>query len=472
MAKQKNLLIFLLFLAYLSSPSRVTANRELAMIKAAEKAEAQLVEEEYLADLHEKIAKEKREITSKTGERFSLRQSGSLKNETAYRISRPREFTKIKEQLILSETGKFSDSLHFKISGRAYYDAVFDLTDNFQHNVRSDEGHEFELRDTYLDLSFGPWDMRLGKQQIVWGEAVALFFADAVNARDLREFILPDFDMIRIPQWGTDVEFSKENFHAELVWLPILEFDKLGVSGSEFAFPYPLPSADTPFTTKDPAQPKNSFDNSEAGLRLSYILNGWDLSGFYLHTWNKMPVNYRSINSGIFNFSPEYKRMDVIGATFAKEIKDVVLKGEFVFNDKDYFSILDTNNPDGIVRRNSLNYLLGVDYTFFHKIDSNFQFMQNVIFDFPGSLVGQKKIRNSFALWLKTGFFDNKFEPELTVVTSLTDIDILYRPRLNIKLKDGWGYRFGADIFQGTSSGVFGMFDKKSRIYSELTYSF
>src|SRR3989338_5992448 len=77
----------------------------------------------------------------------------------------------------------------------------------------------------------------------LWG----FFFADVVNAKDLREFILPEFDLIRIPQWGIDAEYTKKNFHAEFLWLPILEFNKIGVRGAEFEFPYPVPEG-TVFT--------------------------------------------------------------------------------------------------------------------------------------------------------------------------------------------------------------------------------
>ena len=202
-------------------------------------------------------------------------------------------------------------------------------------------------------------------------------------------------------------------------------------------------------------------------------MNGWDVSTFYLHTWNRSPVFYRTITpSGVFNFSPAYKRIDVIGATFAKEINDIVLKGEFVFNKDDYFSILDNQDADGIVRRSFLNYLLGLDYTFFGKIDTSLQFMQKIISHFPAFLANEEELRNYLALWIKTGFFNGKLEPELTVVTSLMEEDVMYRPRINLKIKNNWRFRFGTDIFQGRPSGIFGKFDKKSRLYSELTYNF
>ena len=456
-------------------PVMAFANRETEINAALQKTEAQRLAYEYAQNLHQKISTEKEtyEKAPKFWDGLSLHQAGSLKNETAYRIVGRKQWTKIKNQIILSEAGKFSDALRFKISGRAYYDLVYNVTHNYPGNVRANQGGEIELRDTYLDYSNGPWDIRMGKQQIVWGEAVALFFADVVNARDLREFVLPEFNLIRIPQTGIDLEYSKDKFHTEIVWLPVLEFDKLGVFGSDFAPLLPLPSTQTPFAIpQDPSVPKNSFNNSEAGLRLSYLLNEWDFSAFYLHTWNRQPVMYRTINSGIYVFSPSYKRLDVYGATFAKEIMDCILKGEFVFNRDDYFPIIDAGNDSGIVRRNVLNYLIGLDHKFFKKVDVNFQLMQRIIFDYPGMLFGEKESNTSFALWIRTSFFNNKIEPEYIFVTSLLELDTMHRPRVSIRLNDSCKLRFGADIFQGSSMGVFGRYKKKSRIYSEFTYNF
>jgi len=463
---------FFLFLFFLSPFFPALAEENIELAKFVKEVEAEKFASLYTLDLRARIGQEKYDTIKPLSEKFSLRQSGSLKNETAYRITHPTEFTKIRNQLILSEAGKFSDNLRFKVSGRAYYDAVFALTHNFPSNVRSDMQSEVELRDTYMDYSKGPWDIRIGKQQVVWGEAIALFFADTVNAKDLREFILPDFDMIRIPQWGVDLEYSKNNFHAEFVWMPVPEMNKLGVTNSEFAFPLPLPSSGTPFTYFDPSKPKTSLNNSEAGLRLSYLLNGWDFSAFYLHTWNKSPVNFRSISAGVYEFSPAYKKLDIFGATFAKEINEIVLKGEFVYNKDDYFQTYDSSVENGVLRRSWLNYLLGVDYTFFGKIDTAFQFMQKVIFNYSNLLTNEYNVNNSIALWLKTGFFNGALEPELTVVSSLMTQDLMIRPRINYKFMNNWLLRFGADIFQGKDTGTFGMFNKKSRLYSELSYNF
>jgi hypothetical protein len=43
---------------------------------------------------------------------------------------------------------------------------------------------------------------------------------------------------------------------------------------------------------------------------------------------------------------------------------------------------------------------------------------------------------------------------------------------VTVKLTDALQWRVGADIFQGRPLGVFGRFDNKSRLYTELTYYF
>lgn len=400
-----------------------------------------------------------------------LQVHGQLRQETAYRVDDSGEFTKLKQQALLTEQIRLNEHLSASATQRLYYDAVFDLTDNFPSSVESDQEFEAEARETYLDYSQGPFDVRLGKQQIVWGDAVGLFFADVVNAKDLREYILPDFDLIRIPQWGLDAEWSGDVAHAEFVWLPVLAFDKLGVTGSEFEFPRPVPLG-VASTLTDPATPPSSFNNSEVGTRLSYLLNGWDVSLFYFYTWDKLPVLFRTIQSGVYNFAPAYRRAHLLGGSFSKALSDVVLKGEWVLNPQQHFSTLDATDADGVVQRSVIDYLVGLDYTFFDRLETNVQLMQRVIPNHPDLLANEDTTRTHLSVWLKTAWFDGKVEPELLFISRLSEQDLLYRPKVTVDVTDSLQWRMGADIFQGNSSGLFGRFDKHSRIYTELRFQF
>lgn len=402
---------------------------------------------------------------------------GFVKNETAYRIASPHELAKVKNILFLTTEGQFTSSVGYRASGRFYYDAVFDLMDTYSKSVEEDQEDEAELRDTYLDVSTGNLDVRIGKQQIVWGEAVGLFFADVVNPKDLREFILPDFDQIRIPVWSADVEYYYQGSHLELVWMPFPKFNRLGVPGSEFEFALPAVPSGAVITSENEKKPSKNFENGEVGFRLSRSVEGWDLAGFYLYGYDYFPTLFRRIsaapltNQAIVTFQPEYTRLNVFGLTFAKEIDDVILKGEFIYNKGKYFQLNDITDEDGVVRKDFLDYLLGIDYTFFNKIDFNFQFMQRIIPSHDDLMV-DNRTNTSFSIWLKTGLLNNTLEPELFFVSSTDKRDWMFRPKIRYIFEKEWAAVLGFDIFEGNSDGTFGRFDGRDRVYIELRHDF
>jgi len=404
----------------------------------------------------------------------NIRLEGSLRNETAYRVRGHGQFNKIRNQAILVQSAAVNDDLQFKATERGYYDAVFDLTDNYPDNVRDDADHELEFRDTYLDYSSGDFDIRLGKQQIVWGESLGLFFADVVNAKDLREFILPDFDMIRIPEWGADVEYSRNDLHVELVYIPYPEMDKVGVQNSDYEFKLPIPD-DIAFTELGADEPSNNFKNSEYASRISYLTDGWDIGAFYLYTWDKFPIYFRSFDSSSNSLiiQPDFRRQHIAGLTFSKEVAPVVLKGEAVVNPDSSFSTADINDTDGVVRKTYVDYILGADMKFFDSVDTNFQFMERVIFNHEDTLINnQDAVRNYISFWAKTTFMNESLEPEFLILSSVMRIDLLLRPSLRYKFADHWDWKLGVDYFEGSSRQLFGQFEIGSRAYTELTYRF
>ncbi|MDP2992000.1 MAG: hypothetical protein Q8N82_01410, partial [Deltaproteobacteria bacterium] len=163
--------------------------------------------------------------------------------------------------------------------------------------------------------------------------------------------------------------------------------------------------------------------------------------------------------------------LTLLGATFAKELKDIIFKGEFIYNNNKYFLVNDLTDIDGVVKKDFLDYLIGVDYTFFKKVDFNFQFMQRIIFNHDDNMA-DNEMATSFSIWLKTGFFDNTLEPELFFVTSLRKSDTMFRPKISYKFKGKWTAVLGVDIFDGRPDGNFGQFDNKDRAYIELRHDF
>ncbi|MDP3043171.1 MAG: LysM peptidoglycan-binding domain-containing protein [bacterium] len=405
---------------------------------------------------------------------------GFVKNETAYRINHPEEFAKIKNILFVGKEGKFADNIGYKATARLYYDAVFDFTDNFAKGVEKNQEREAELRDGFLDFSLGNFDLRVGKQQIVWGETVGgLFFADVVNPKDLREFILPEPDQMRVPVWAADLEYFYKGNHFELVWLPFPKFHELGVLGSEFELKGPPMPQGIPVYSENLEKPAKKIKNQEVGFRMSRFLEklGLDISAFGFYGYDYFPTVFRALNidpatsTPVITLKPQYERLPIFGATFSKDLNDIILKGELVYNKGKYFSVDDSTDSDGAVKKDFIDYIIGVDYTFFGKIDFNFQFMQRIVFNHDDKMI-DGKTNTSASVWLKTGFLDNKLEPELLFVFGLDKNDYLLRPKINYKINGCWQVAAGADIFGGEPNGNFGQFDNKDRTYVELKYIF
>ena len=67
------------------------------------------------------------------------------------------------------------------------------------------------LRELYADTKVGDWDVRLGKQQVVWGTADGIKLLDMINPTDWREFNQNTMADARIPVWMINAEKYLDN---------------------------------------------------------------------------------------------------------------------------------------------------------------------------------------------------------------------------------------------------------------------
>ncbi|MCK4554741.1 hypothetical protein KAU19_07360 [Candidatus Parcubacteria bacterium] len=436
----------------------------------------ELPQEEVIKHAKERV-EENRKDDTKISVKDKYNISGKLKNETAYRLN-DTGFTKIKNVFELNSFGKISQDLSYTLGGKAHYDTVFSLTDNYPQNVKDDQERGIELRDAYFDFSMGNFDIRLGLQQIVWGEAIGVFIADVVHPWDLREYILPNLSDIRVPEWAANIEWYPGENHFQFVWVPFPEYSTLGVEGSEFDF---LDRETENINYNKAEEPSNNLKNSKFGLKANRFFDGCglDLSLFWLNKHDDLPTPFREIvvdpltYSYTININPKHERINIFGATFSKDIGDDIVRGEFVYTDGKYFQVDDLSDKDGVIKKDSLDYLLGWNHTFFGKVDFNSQFMQRIILGHDKSIT-EDEIKSSVSLWIKTGFLNNTIEPEFTGIFSIDRTDYLLRPKINYNLSDNWKIACGADIFEGDEKGRgdFGRFEKNDRIYLKASYTF
>lgn len=394
---------------------------------------------------------------------------GFLQVELARTTEAPVHWSKMLTRAELGSQGNLGDGIKWKLGARADYDAVYSLYDTYPGDVAHDQRASLTLRENYLDISANDWDFRLGKQNVVWGEMVGLFFADVVSARDMREFILPEFDAMRIPQWAARAEYFKDDFHAELLWIPVASYDQIGKPGAEF-YPYPYQPASIVYRNED--IPARTLANSNYGIRLSTLRGGWDISGFAYSSMDVSPTFYRDLTTlpGTTIYQARHDRINQFGGTLAKDFGSVVLKGETVYTSGRSFAVNNLTSADGLVRQNTLDWALGLDFSLPEDTRFNVQVFQRVFYDHDPDLVDDAQ-ENGYSLLLNHKFTD-RLEAQATWISSLNRTDWLFRPRVTWNFQRNWRLAVGADIFKGPPLGLFGRYDGNDRVYSEVRYSF
>ena len=99
--------------------------------------------------------------------------------------------------------GDLGDSATWHGELNLIYDAKGVNSDYKGH--RSYTQHDY-LRELYVDTSAADWDLRLGKQQVVWGTADGIKLLDIINPTDFRELNQNTFEDSRIPIWMVNAE--------------------------------------------------------------------------------------------------------------------------------------------------------------------------------------------------------------------------------------------------------------------------
>lgn len=337
-----------------------------------------------------------------------------------------------------------------------------------------------ELRELFVQGRAGDVLFRVGKQQVVWGQADGLKVLDVVNPQSFREFILDDFEDSRIPLWTLNVEVPFRGVVAQFLWIPDPSYHALAPERSVFAFtakglapPPPPPGFD--LRVRNPDRPGNYLRDSDAGVRLSSFVKGWDLTLNYLYHYDDFPVPFRSIDpsgpSPTITIAPEYRRTHLAGATFSNAFGDLTLRGELGYNTDRYFSTDQVTDADGVVETDELGYVLGLDWYGFDETVLSGQFFHSWL-PRRGSGLIRKENEFSVTFLLRRDFMNDALVFETIWIHSVRKGDGVYRAKLIYEILSGLNGWVGMDWFYGTRNGVFGQFDDRDRLVLGLEWGF
>jgi len=348
---------------------------------------------------------------------------------------------------------------------------------------------DMEVREWYLDTEAAGIFFRLGKQQVVWGQADGLKVLDVVNPQSYREFILQGFDDSRIPLWMVNAEIPIiDDDSLQLVWILDQTYHEFANTGSDYQMTSPLlvpqPVEGMEIDRFDIHKPNNVLQDSDLGLRYSKFIKGWDLTFNYLYHYIDTPIFFQQliIGSGAntaIEIDAEYKRSHLIGFTSAKAFGNWALRTEFGYSSASY-QLLDNTQPEfisnkGIGKSKDISSVIGIDWHGIENTMLSLQWFQSSLFDIEsdlGSSLVRPKQNHIVSFMYQQSFSNETWQLEALVLYGVEQHDSSIQLKLSHMLEDNIKLWVTADTFKGDATSLFGQFDQTDRLSLGFEWGF
>lgn len=368
---------------------------------------------------------------------------------------------------------------------RARLDLVGDLGPDHSHSDNysaingpffNNKHAELSLRELYFETDWGGLDWRLGKQQIVWGQADGIKVLDVVNPQSFREFILDDFDDSRIPLWTVNVEAPLgEDTALQLLWIPDTSYHEFAEADSPYSFTSPRLRLSAPLGISTPEvdydKPNNPLQDSDAGIRLTTFAGGWDLSFNYLYHYQDTPALYLDLSEASDpQLNAEFKRNHLLGGTFSNAFGEVTLRGELAYSSDTYHTSRQLSQG-AIAESAEFAAVLGLDWL--QSADTLFsvQWFYSQLLDYQEATVRPETDQYVSALW-QSDFANTTWQVRLLGLYSLEDEDSLVQLKVRYWMLSNLELWLGLDVFSGDQQGLFGQFAEQDRWLIGMEFGF
>ena len=370
------------------------------------------------------------------------------------------------------------------------------------------QGTFLDLREAYVNAYVGPFDLRLGKQIIVWGRADALNPTNNLTPVDFR-IRSPLEDDIRLGNVGARAFLRLWVMRLEGVWMPTY-------------LPTELPPVSLPAVVQfgPTTFPSQDLRNGTAAGRLHLELPAFEMSISYLHGYAPLPgltlntIRFDPVSPAVLISRTAYNQQ-VLGLDFSTALGDVLtIRGEAAYRRPyDYKNRIYAARPD-------LQYVVGGDHNF-GSLNVIVQYLGRYVFDWqkePGTamdlnnatsilkmdpdpannpgieatremateIINAELAQTNQILFSQTARVQHvatlRFEwlaaHETLSISSLgmlnfTTHEWLVTPRIGYRFTDAMTGYVGAQIFRGPTDTLFGLIDETlSAGYAELRFTY
>lgn len=344
----------------------------------------------------------------------------------------------------------------------------------YSGSVVRDDSRDLRIRNAYIQYRNDDFFLRIGNQQVVWGEAFGFFYSDIINPKDLRYGLFGDFSQIRLQTPMANAKLTFSNLSIQGIFIPKPYFNILPSPGNDFAFPYASVTGIPNTTIKRETSLSLSTDHFEAGGRISYLLDRLDLSVFYFNYFDRDPWYVISPDSqppSSLVLEERHSRVRSYGITATDEIEGLVFRVEALTTKNRVLPVAVTTpfgNALGTTELDDYIYVIGMDVPPWEKWNLGFQWSQDILSrNAPGLFRNQ--IISLASLRLQRPIFTNQ-SAELLYTYSVRDAGQRLEFNYLIPLSGRVETSFGFDVLGGPQSSSFGSIYQATRGYVLFKY--
>lgn len=242
-----------------------------------------------------------------------LLKRGIRKDSLDTNLSRAEFLTEFQIDYEMTSDVKFTTIFNFLYDAAYDWDAEYKKA--FKGNRRLFELQHYRtvqrwLRELYVDLLFKTVELRIGKQQVIWGKVDGRKVMDIINPEDGRTAFVgsEEWEWTRFPLWMVNINYFWKDYDFQYLFIPDYE-ETLGAARNftfnPFAssrdggirptlkFPSPSPTVRSITWRLKNKRPGDGLDDSEHAFKFGFTKGGWEAAFVYFYTWRDTPVIFR-----------------------------------------------------------------------------------------------------------------------------------------------------------------------------------
>jgi hypothetical protein len=255
------------------------------------------------------------------------------------------------------------------------------------------------LKEAYVDYFGDRFDLRLGRQIVVWGKADGFSITDIVSPKDYGRFVGVEYEDTRLAVDGVRLRYLGNVFCLEGIWIPsfapsLLPEDPANPLTASYPEEADFGSGIKPVNyTVVQADAPVAFLDSEAALRASVYLPLMDFSLSFFSGWDDEAAVRQTLvtNAGNYEITvePEYYRIWMAGIDAAVPAGSVVLRTEAALIGDRRFT---RDDPFEVpVKKSQLKALAGVDWNPGYGWSLTAQYAEDWVLDYDQHIAREER---------------------------------------------------------------------------------